>query len=58
VACPARAIVFGDLNDPQSRVSKMTKMNRGYGLLTELGIKPSVTYLVDISNPVTGKGQA
>jgi molybdopterin-containing oxidoreductase family iron-sulfur binding subunit len=53
-ACPARAIVFGDLNDPQSRVSKMSKMDRGYRMLTELGVKPSVTYLADISNPVAG----
>jgi molybdopterin-containing oxidoreductase family iron-sulfur binding subunit len=57
-ACPARAIVFGDLNDQQSRVSKLAKMDRGYRLLTELGVKPSVTYLADISNPVAGKGQA
>jgi molybdopterin-containing oxidoreductase family iron-sulfur binding subunit len=58
VACPAQAITFGDVNDPQSRVSKMSKMDRGYRLLTELGVKPSVTYLMDISNPVTGKDKA
>jgi molybdopterin-containing oxidoreductase family iron-sulfur binding subunit len=52
VACPARAIVFGDLNDPRTRVSQMSKMDRGYRMLTELGVKPSVTYLADISNPV------
>jgi len=57
-ACPAEAIVFGDLNNPQSRVAGMSKMNRSYKMLTELGIKPSVTYLADISNPVTGKGKA
>ena len=51
-ACPARAIVFGDLNDPRTRVSQMSKMDRGYRMLTELGVKPSVTYLADISNPV------
>jgi molybdopterin-containing oxidoreductase family iron-sulfur binding subunit len=50
--------VFGDLNDPQSRVSKLSKMDRGYRLLAELGVKPSVTYLADISNPAAGKGQA
>lgn len=55
-ACPAEAIVFGDVHDPQSRVSKLSKMDRGYRVLAELGVKPSVTYLVDISNPVTGKG--
>ncbi len=57
-ACPAHAIVFGDLFDPQSRVSKLSRLNRGYRMLTELGIKPSVTYLTDISNPVAGKGKA
>jgi len=58
VACPAQAIVFGDLHDPQSKVSKMSKQNRGYRMLEELGIKPSVTYLTDISNPVAGKGKS
>jgi Fe-S-cluster-containing dehydrogenase component len=58
VACPAEAITFGDLNDAESKVSLMSKMNRGYRLLEELGIKPSVTYLADISNPVPGRGKA
>ncbi len=58
VACPANAITFGDRNDPQSRVSQMSKVDRGYRMLVELGIKPSVTYLADISNPVTRKGNA
>jgi molybdopterin-containing oxidoreductase family iron-sulfur binding subunit len=57
-ACPADAIVFGDLNDPQSKVARMSKMDRGYRMFEDLGIKPSVTYLADISNPVTGKGKA
>ena len=47
-ACPAGAIVFGDLNDPNSRVAKLTKSDRAYRMLEELGIKPSVTYLADI----------
>lgn len=50
-ACPAGAIVFGDLKDPDSRVAKLSKANRAYHMLEELGIKPSVTYLADISNP-------
>jgi Fe-S-cluster-containing dehydrogenase component len=58
VACPANAITFGDMNDPQSRVSRMSKLDRGYRMLVELGVKPSVTYLADISNPVIGKGKA
>ncbi len=57
-ACPAGAMVFGDLNDAQSRVATLSKANRGYRLLEELGIKPSVTYLANISNPAAGKGKA
>jgi molybdopterin-containing oxidoreductase family iron-sulfur binding subunit len=55
-ACPAHAIAFGDINDPHSRVSQLTKMDRGYRILTELGVKPSITYLADISNPVGEEG--
>lgn len=51
VACPAEAIVFGDLKDPQSRVSKVSKDGRGYKVLAELGVRPAVTYLADIRNP-------
>jgi molybdopterin-containing oxidoreductase family iron-sulfur binding subunit len=58
VACPAEAIVFGDVNDPQSKVSMLSKSNRGYRMLEELGIKASVTYLADISNPIAGRGKA
>jgi Fe-S-cluster-containing dehydrogenase component len=58
VACPAEAIVFGDLKDPQSRVAQLTNNERGYHLLEELGIKPAVTYLTAITNPVNGKGAA
>ncbi len=56
-ACPANAIVFGDHMDPDSKVSLLSRMDRGYHLLEELGIKPSITYLADISNPVTGRGR-
>jgi molybdopterin-containing oxidoreductase family iron-sulfur binding subunit len=56
-ACPAGAIVFGDLNDANSRVSRLSKMSRGYRMLVELGVRPSVTYLADISNPAAGKGK-
>ena len=58
VACPAEAIVFGDLNDPAGKVSKLARANRGYHVLRELGIKPSVTYLADISNPAPGEVKA
>jgi Fe-S-cluster-containing dehydrogenase component len=57
-ACPAGAIVFGDLNDPGSRVARLSKAERAYHMLKELGIKPSVTYLADISNPAVGEEKA
>ncbi|MFC2171592.1 4Fe-4S dicluster domain-containing protein [Acidobacteriota bacterium] len=50
-ACPAGAIVFGDLNDPESRVSRLWRSNRAYRVLEELNIKPGVAYLARIRNP-------
>ncbi len=44
-ACPADAITFGRLDDPESRVSKLAKSGRGVQLLEELGTHPKVTYL-------------
>ena len=43
--CPAQAIVFGDLKDPTSRVSRMAEDQRAYRLLEELNTKPGVVYL-------------
>jgi Fe-S-cluster-containing dehydrogenase component len=44
-SCPPKALVFGDLNDPESEVSRMTRSRRGAKLLGELGTQPKVTYL-------------
>ena len=51
VECPAQVIVFGDVNDPGSRVSKLKASERSYGLLTELQTKPRTTYLAAVRNP-------
>jgi molybdopterin-containing oxidoreductase family iron-sulfur binding subunit len=50
-ACPARAIVFGDVNDPASRVARLKASERSYGLLTELQTRPRTTYLAAVRNP-------
>lgn len=43
--CPASAIVFGDLDDPTSRVSQLAHSRRAFRLLEELGTRPKVYYL-------------
>ncbi|RME93261.1 MAG: 4Fe-4S dicluster domain-containing protein, partial [Verrucomicrobia bacterium] len=50
-ACPAEAIVFGNLKDPQSRVNRTRSADRGYTVLKYLGVKPRVTYLARVRNP-------
>ena len=44
-ACPTTAIVFGDLNDPNSRAARLARSPRGTKLLEDLGAEPKVTYL-------------
>src|SRR5690606_6669066 len=48
-ACPTQAIVFGDMNDPDSQISRIINTtDRAYQVLAELGTNPSVLYLKKI----------
>jgi molybdopterin-containing oxidoreductase family iron-sulfur binding subunit len=49
--CPTEAIVFGDLNDPASRVAKLHAQKRRYDLLADLNTRPRTAYLAAVRNP-------
>ena len=61
--CPTNAITFGDMNDPESRISKILEVEhegRAFHMLEEINVRPQVSYLTKVRNktaeqPVTTK---
>jgi molybdopterin-containing oxidoreductase family iron-sulfur binding subunit len=50
-ACPAQAIMFGDLSDPRSRVAEWSRSSRAFHVLDDLGTRPAVAYLAKVRHP-------
>jgi molybdopterin-containing oxidoreductase family iron-sulfur binding subunit len=50
-ACPSDAIVFGNINDPESQIVDAKQNNRKYDMLAELNIKPRTSYQAKLRNP-------
>jgi molybdopterin-containing oxidoreductase family iron-sulfur binding subunit len=57
-ACPTEAIVFGNINDPSSRVAQLRAEPTNYALLSDLNTRPRTTYVAAIKNPSPSLGPA
>jgi MoCo/4Fe-4S cofactor protein with predicted Tat translocation signal len=57
-SCPANAIIFGNINDPNSLVSKWKAKSRNYGLLDDLNTRPRTTYMSAVTNPNPEMGKS
>jgi MoCo/4Fe-4S cofactor protein with predicted Tat translocation signal len=49
-ACPTHSITFGDLNDPETEIMQSRNDDRNFFLLEDIGIKPTVSYLLKVRN--------
>ena len=56
-SCPSHAIVFGDLNDPKSRIATLVKDGRYFRVLEELNERPNVGYLAVVRNRAAASGE-
>ena len=56
-SCPAQAIVFGDLNDPNSRIAEIARSPRRYRVLEEFNFQPAVSYLSVVQNRLSTQGE-
>jgi Fe-S-cluster-containing dehydrogenase component len=56
-SCPTKVIVFGDLNDPQSKAAQLAKSTRAYKVLDELNTQPAISYLAIVRNRPEGAAQ-
>jgi Fe-S-cluster-containing dehydrogenase component len=50
-ACPTEAIIFGNINDKNSRVAKLKAEERSYQVLADVNFRPRTSYIAGVTNP-------